>query len=244
MAVSPTTPEYLKWSKVPITFDRSDHLDFVPKPGRYPLIVSPIIKDVKLNRVLVDGGSPLNILFLKTFDQMGLSSSLLRPSQALFHGIVPGAAWTPVGQISLSVTIGTQENFRTETIQFEVIDFETEYNTFLGRPVLSKFMAVPHYAYLVLKMLGLHGVISNKGDVKRAFDCARESGEIADRLTASAEFQELKHALAKSPPDPVMTEANTSKMSIQLEGTLSKMISLSTEEPSKVAHMGNNLDPK
>ena len=54
--------------------DRNDHLDFVPKPGRYPLIVSPIIKDVKLNRVLVDGGSPLNILFLKTFDQgLGVS---------------------------------------------------------------------------------------------------------------------------------------------------------------------------
>jgi hypothetical protein len=31
MAVSLTTPEYLKWSKVPITLDRSDHPDFVPK---------------------------------------------------------------------------------------------------------------------------------------------------------------------------------------------------------------------
>jgi hypothetical protein len=72
MAVSPTTPEYLKWSEVPITFDRSDHPDFVPKPERYPLIISPIVKDVKLNRFLVDGGSPLNILVLKTFDHIGL----------------------------------------------------------------------------------------------------------------------------------------------------------------------------
>jgi hypothetical protein len=69
MAVSPATREYFKWSKVPITFDHSDQMDFVPKPGRYPLIVSPIIKDVKLNRVLVDGGWSLNNLFLKTFDQ-------------------------------------------------------------------------------------------------------------------------------------------------------------------------------
>jgi hypothetical protein len=68
MVVSPTTPDYLKWSKVPITFNRSDHPDFVPKLGWYPLIVSPIVKDVKVNRVLVDGGSSLNILFLKTFD--------------------------------------------------------------------------------------------------------------------------------------------------------------------------------
>jgi hypothetical protein len=43
MAVSPATPEYLKWYEVPVTFDRSDHLDFIPMPGRYPLIVNPIV---------------------------------------------------------------------------------------------------------------------------------------------------------------------------------------------------------
>jgi hypothetical protein len=72
MVVSPTTTEYLKRSEVPITFDYGDHLDFIPMPGWYPLIVCPIIKDVKLNRVLFNGDSSLNILFLKTFDQMGL----------------------------------------------------------------------------------------------------------------------------------------------------------------------------
>jgi hypothetical protein len=97
MVVSSTTPDYLKWSEVPITFDHSDHPGFVLKPKRYPLIVCPIVKDVKLNRVLVDGGRSLNILFLKTFDQMGLSRSMLCPSQAPFHGIVPGAAATPAG---------------------------------------------------------------------------------------------------------------------------------------------------
>jgi hypothetical protein len=116
MAVSPATPEYLKWSEVPVTFDRSDHPDFVPKPGRYPLIVSPIINDVKLNQVLVDGGSSLNILSLKTFDQMGLSRALLHPSRAPFHGIVPGAIATPIGQITLPIIFETQENFRTENL--------------------------------------------------------------------------------------------------------------------------------
>jgi hypothetical protein len=63
MAVSPASPEYLKWSEVSITLDRNNHPDFVPKPGRYPLIVCPIVKDVKLNRVLIDGANSLNILF-------------------------------------------------------------------------------------------------------------------------------------------------------------------------------------
>jgi hypothetical protein len=75
-------------------------------------------------------------------------------------------------------------------------------------------------------------------------DCDRESCEIADRLTAFVELQELKQAMVESPLDPVMPEAKTSKTSIQPEDTLSKTIPMSTEEPSKVAHMGNNLNPK
>jgi hypothetical protein len=186
--VGPTTPEYLRWSEVPITFDHGDHPDFIAKPGRYPLVVCPIVKDVKLNRVLVDGGSTLNLLFLKTFNQMGLSRSLLDPSWAPFHGIVPGSVATPIGQISLPVTFRTRENFQTENIQFKVADFETAYNAFLGWAALTKFMAILHYAYLVLKLPGLRGVISIRGDVKRAYDYDKESCEMADRLTASTEL--------------------------------------------------------
>jgi hypothetical protein len=118
MTVGLTNLEYLKWYEVTITFDRSDHPDFIPKLGRYPLIISPIIKDVKLNRVLVEEKSSLNILFLMTFDQMGLSRSVLHPSRAPFHRIVPRAAATTIGQITLPMTFGTQQNFCTEYMQF------------------------------------------------------------------------------------------------------------------------------
>jgi hypothetical protein len=61
-----------------------------------------------------------------------------------------------------------------------VADFETAYNSFLGWPALTKFMAIPHYAYMVIKMPGPHGVISIRGDVKRAYDYNKESCEMAD----------------------------------------------------------------
>jgi hypothetical protein len=99
-------------------------------------------------------------------------------------------------------------------MQFEVVDFETTYNAFLRRPTLTKFMVVPHYAYLVLKMLGPNGIISIRGDVKHACDYDRESCETTDRLLASTKLQELKMALAKSHPDTIMPEAKTSKVSI------------------------------
>jgi hypothetical protein len=56
-------------------------------------------------------------------------------------------------------------------MQFEVANFEMAYNVFLGRLALTKFMAIPHYAYLVLKMPCPNLIMSIKGDVKCAYDC-------------------------------------------------------------------------
>jgi hypothetical protein len=118
------------------------------------------------------------------------------------------------------------------------------YNAFLERPALTKFLVIPHYAYLVLKMSGPNRVISIKGDIKRGYDCDKESYEMADWLMASKELQELKKALVEAHPDLIMPEAKTSQTSIQLEYSLNKMIPQSTDEPSKVARVENSVDPK
>jgi hypothetical protein len=55
-------PSYLKWSEVPITFDREDHPDHVPQPGSYPLVVAPLLKSKRVHKVLMDGGSGINVL--------------------------------------------------------------------------------------------------------------------------------------------------------------------------------------
>ena len=47
---------------------------------------------------------------------------------------------------------GTPDHFRTDYINFVVTDFEGTYHAILGRPALTKFMAIPHYRYLVLKI--------------------------------------------------------------------------------------------
>jgi hypothetical protein len=56
--------------------------------------------------------------------------------------------------VVLPVTFGTRENYRTEFIKFEVANFDSSYHAILGRLALAKFMAVPHYVYLLLKMPG------------------------------------------------------------------------------------------
>jgi hypothetical protein len=70
-------PQYLDWSQEAITFDRDDHPDHVPNPGQYPLVVDPIIGNTRLSKVLMDGGSGLNILYVNTLELLEIDCSRL-----------------------------------------------------------------------------------------------------------------------------------------------------------------------
>jgi hypothetical protein len=114
-----------------------------------------MLAEVRLTKVLIDGGSGLNLIFASTLRKMGLDfMDMLVPSKSPFYGIVPGNAARPLGTVVLPVTFGTRENYHTEFIKFEVANFKSSYHAILGRPALAKFMAVPHYVYLLLKMPG------------------------------------------------------------------------------------------
>ena len=161
LSVEPAIQRPLKYSEVPITFSREDQWTSFSEPEKFPLVLDLVVQGSKLTRVLIVGGSGLNLIFASTLMKMGLNyMSLLTPSKAPFYGIVLGNSSTPIGSVILPVTFGTEQNFQTEYIKFEVADFESSYHAILGRPALAKFMAVHHYVYLLLKMSGNTGVLS------------------------------------------------------------------------------------
>ena len=65
-------PKYLDWLDHPITFSRADQWSDIPYPGHFPLILDPIIKDMRFQKVLIDGGSALNILFAGSLEELGI----------------------------------------------------------------------------------------------------------------------------------------------------------------------------
>ena len=128
----PATPAFLRWSESAITFDRANHPGTVPHPGRYPLVVDPIVGPKRLTKVLMDGGSGLNVMYAKTLDEMGVDRTNLRPIRAPFHGVVPGRQAVPLGQIDLPFTFGDRSNYRTETLTFDVVGFPGTFHAILG----------------------------------------------------------------------------------------------------------------
>ena len=81
---------FLSWLESPITFDQSDHPSHVARPGRNPLVIDPIIRKKRLTKVLMDGGSSLNILYVDTLDAMRILRLELRPVSSPFHGVISG----------------------------------------------------------------------------------------------------------------------------------------------------------
>jgi hypothetical protein len=67
-----------------------------------------------------------------------------------------------MGRVQLEVLFGEKDNSCREPIWFEVVDISSPYHALLGRLALEKFMAVPHYAYLKMKLPGPRGVIRLK----------------------------------------------------------------------------------
>jgi hypothetical protein len=123
-ATEPATLSFLDWSKEAITFSRDDHPEYILDLGHYPLVIDPVIGNARLTKVLMDGGSGLNILYAETLDLMGIDRSWLRADAAPFHGVVLGHCATPLGQIDLPICFGTPySDFQRETLTFEVVGF-------------------------------------------------------------------------------------------------------------------------
>jgi hypothetical protein len=159
----------------------------------------------------MDGGSGINVLYASTLDDMGIPRSAQRPSTAPFHGVVPGIEALPLRQINLPVTFGDVRNFRTKTLTFEVVGFSGTEHSILGRPAYAKFMVVPNYTYLKLKIPGPKGIITIGPTYQRAYECDAECFQFAEATIRSDRLHaEPRSEDRMSPSRPSMRPALSS----------------------------------
>jgi hypothetical protein len=206
-----------------------------------------VVAEVMLTRVLIDGGSSLNLIFANMLRKMGLDlTDMLIPSKSPFYGIVPGNAAHPLGTVVLPVTFSTRENYRTEFIKFDVANFESSYHAILGRPALAKFMVVPHYVYLLLKMPGRSGELTLRGDLKKSYDCNQEAIQYAlTTRVPDASGEVLAAAQQLSQAGLEISTRKASQSSIQSTGDAAlKTIQLQEGDSSKTAVISAGLGEK
>jgi hypothetical protein len=127
-----------------------------------------------------------------------------------------------------------------------VAKFESSYHAILGRPALAKFMAVPHYVYLLLEMPGRSGVLTLQGDLKKSYDCNQEAIQYASTSRvpdASAEVLAAAQQLSQDELDIPTKKASQSGVNSTGDVAL-KTIQLQEGDSSKTAIIGAGLGDK
>jgi hypothetical protein len=236
----PTTPEYLNWSEHPIGFDRSDHPPKIPHPGHHALVLEAQIGGFTSKKVFMDGGSSLNLIYADTLRKIKIPMNNLLPTETSFHGIVPGKPTYPLGAIHLDVIFGTPSNFRKEKIEFEVVDWPSQYHIILGRPTFARFMVVPHYAYLKLRMPANRGLLTISGSFARSENCDKDFNSMSQTFGVHEELHHIREATNMDIDPP--TQQNAPELSFDASKD-TREHQIHPTDPTKMARVSNSLSP-
>jgi hypothetical protein len=137
-----------------------------------------------------------------------------------FHGVVPGRQATSLGRIDLPITFGTPSNFRIEILTFEVVGLQGTYHAILGRSCYAKFMAIPNYTYLKLKMSGLAGTITVGTTVQHAYECEVKCCDLAKGSTTAREVLEVLQTIREQASSAKRTSTTFKPVDDVMEVTL------------------------
>jgi hypothetical protein len=122
-----------------------------------------------------------------------------------------------------------------------VEDISNPYHTLLGRPALAKFMAVPHYAYLKMKLLGPSGVITVSGCFKKSLACAQASLQLAEALVIAEEKRQFLHRVELTQQDVSACQSPVEQFKPADD---TKKILLDESDPTKFVIIGTGLSAK
>ncbi|XP_017221564.1 uncharacterized protein LOC135148512 [Daucus carota subsp. sativus] len=155
----------------PIYFTHADYEGINPDHNE-ALVVSLLIAENEVKRILVDNGSSTDICFQHTWDRLRLSNAVLEPCleetplYGFGHNVVPIA-----GVAHLPVTFGSPPHQITKTIKFYIINAVSSYNMILGRPTLNALRAIPSTSHLKMKFPTPTGIGEIKGDSETSKRC-------------------------------------------------------------------------
>ncbi|XP_062093974.1 uncharacterized protein LOC133800007 [Humulus lupulus] len=165
--VNLVTSEDRRYPTSTITFTEDD-LQGVHLPHDDPLVISLQVDHCQLGRVLIDGGSRVDILFWEAFQKMGLEENRIRTSVAPILGFNSQRVY-PKGIVRLTVVAAE----RTLPVDFLIMNSITSYNAIMGRSWIHKMQGVVSTLHQVMRCHSPNGLytIDIKGCQKQAKKC-------------------------------------------------------------------------
>ncbi|XP_015384309.1 uncharacterized protein LOC107176393 [Citrus sinensis] len=152
-------------------------------PHEDALIIKATAVSKKFDRILVDTGSSVDVLFKSTLEEMEIADLRLEYTNTSLKGF-EGEKLVPLGVVELPITIGSSTTEKTIILDFVVVDEEDPYQMILDRPFMRMSKAVLSNYYLALKyrVNGIVGVV--RGDQRIPRSCYSTAAREAMQITS------------------------------------------------------------
>ena len=121
------------------------------------LVVTTMMANNNIHRILVDNGSSMDILYHQAFQKMGLKVGDLKPSPNSVYGFT-GDSVTLMEVISLPMIVGDYPRQSCVMADFMVIDQPSSFDAVLGRPSFKALKVITGIYHLMMKFPSLNGV--------------------------------------------------------------------------------------
>ncbi|XP_070021979.1 uncharacterized protein [Nicotiana sylvestris] len=171
-----------------ITFDDVD-ADGVLTPHNDALVISLLVHDTNVKRVLADPGSSVNIILLRVLHEMQAEDKLVLKAHTL-SGFDNSSIVTK-GEVILT----TFAEGVVKDTKFQVVEMEMAYNMFLGRPWIHEMDVVPSTFHQVIKFPSPWGICQIRGDqqTSRSINSVVDSShELLSFLDAYSGYNQIK----------------------------------------------------
>ncbi|XP_026417453.1 uncharacterized protein LOC113312936 [Papaver somniferum] len=185
------------WMVQPIFFSAQD----VPMNGQAhsdPLVITLLIEECGVRRILVDSRSSVEVLFYDTFKRMELSDDILVPSTYRIYGF-NGTVTIPKGEVTLRVSDGG--GYLDTLTTFCVVYVVSPYEAIIGRPWIAGIKGVASAYHQRLRFPTYKGIAEVVGDSQAARQCMQVDAQINEERRARQRREKNKSKEAKAPDD-------------------------------------------
>ncbi|XP_073159043.1 uncharacterized protein [Henckelia pumila] len=213
------TNEEVAFSNLDLEALRGEHND--------SLVISAIISNFWVKKILVDSGSSADIIFHNAFVKLGIDNASLTPVNTPLVGFA-GEIVEALGEVTLPLSLGSYPRRVTRMVKFLVVQSSSAYNVILGRPSLNLFRAISSTYHMKLKFPTPEGVDEATGDSRLARECH------AITLQTIA-----KHRLNRSEIHVVENECGKNERINAIE--ILKNIVVLPGDPQKVVRIGSDF---
>ncbi|XP_012838229.1 PREDICTED: uncharacterized protein LOC105958770 [Erythranthe guttata] len=229
--------EVQRVSQVPlIMFGRIDE-EGIQQPHTDALVITAMVANFDIARILVDTGSSADVIFYSCFKQMNMNFELKYVETSLMG--FSGETVQALGEVCLPISLGMEHVRATRSINFLVLDVPSTYNMILGRPSMNLFRAVVSTYHMKLKFPMGDQIGEVRGDQETArrcyYDALRRTGRIDTIHSGRAVMMEKDEPRPKI--DPEKEDGHVRPMEELMT------VQLCEKDASRTTRIGRDMDP-